>query len=304
MTVWRADFRHRQAPRRNIPMIRAFANRAAAVAVLAVLGAPALVVAAEEDPVVATVNGAEIHRSQALEVRRRLPAQMQQVPDDLIMPVLVNIVIDTKLVAAEARRQNLQDDPEVREQMAKLEELILEQYLITRTVEKSLTEEALKERYEKMVEETKGEQEVHARHILLETKEAADEVIAELKKGKDFAELAKEKSTGPSGPQGGDLGYFGKGEMVPGFSEAAFALEPGTFTEVPVQTQFGWHVIKVEDKRAKQPPTFDEVSEQLQAELARDARAAYVEGLREKATIERMGEAQPPASDAEKPAKE
>ncbi len=295
-------------------MIRCFANRAAAVAILTAMALPALAATAEEDlvdPVVAKVDGAEIRRSQALEVRRRLPAQMQQVPDDLIMPVLVNIVIDTKLVAAEARRQNLQDDPMVREQMVKLEDLILEQFLVSRTVEKKITEEALQERYETMVKTTGGKEEIHARHILLEKEEEANQVIAELQKGADFVELAKEKSTGPSAPQGGDLGYFAHGEMVPAFSEAAFALEVGAFTEKPVQTQFGWHVIKLEDKRSKQPPAFEEVSEQLRGELAREARAAYVEELREKATIERMEEAQPPSSEAppasseaEQPAKE
>jgi len=285
-------------------MIRSFANRAAIVAILVAVALPCLAATAEEDPVVAKVNGEEIRRSQALEVRRRLPAQMQQVPDDLILPVLVNIVIDTKVVAAEARRQNLQDDPKVREQIAKLEELILEQYLISRVVEKSLTDEALNERYQKMVNETKGEEEIHARHILLEKEEEAKEVIAQLQKGADFAELAKEKSTGPSAPQGGDLGYFSQGEMVPAFSEAAFALKNGSFTEEPVQTQFGWHVIKVEDRRAKEPPTFEEVSDQLRGELAREARAAYVEELRGKATIESMVEAQPPAPGAEQPAKQ
>ena len=281
-------------------MIRAFANRAAVVAMLAVIAPAGWAATAEEDPVVAKVNGTEIHRSQALEVRRRLPAQMQQVPDELILPVLVNIVIDTKLVAAEGRRQNLQNDPEVVEQMAKLEELILEQFLISRTIEKSLTDEAVKKRYDKMVEETKGEEEIHARHILVEKEEEAKELIAELKKGADFAELAKGKSTGPTGPGGGDLGYFGKGDMVPAFSDAAFALKTGAFTEEPVQTQFGWHVIKVEDRRAKEPPAFDEVADQIRGEVAREIRAAYIEGLREKATIERFDEAAPAA---EQPAK-
>jgi peptidyl-prolyl cis-trans isomerase C len=286
--------------RRNIPMIRAFAKWAAVVAMLAILAPAGWAATSEEDPVVAKVNGTEIHRSQALEVRRRLPQQMQQVPDDLILPVLVNIVIDTQLVAAEARRQNLQNDPEVREQMAKLEDLILEQFLVNRVIEKVLTDEAVQKRYEKMVEETKGEEEVHARHILVEKEEDAKALIAELKKGADFAELAKGKSTGPTGPSGGDLGYFGKGDMVPAFSDAAFALKPGAFTEEPVQTQFGWHVIKVEDRRAKQPPAFDEVADQIRGDLAREARAAYIEQLREKATIERFDKAEPKA---EQPAK-
>jgi peptidyl-prolyl cis-trans isomerase C len=285
-------------------MIRAFAYRAAVVAILAAVASPALAATAEEDPVVAKVDGVEIHRSQALEVRRRLPPQMQQVPDQMIMPVLTNIVIDTKLVAAEARRQDLQSDPEVREQMAKLEDLVLEQVLLTRIVEKSLTDEALQKRYQELVEKTKGEEEIHARHILVKTKDEANAVIAELNKGADFAELAKKKSIGPSASKGGDLGFFAKGEMVPAFSDAAFALKDGAITEEPVQTQFGWHVIKVEGRRPKQPPTFEEVSDQLRSELAREARAAYVGELRDKATIERFGDAKPPASEAEQPAKE
>lgn len=285
-------------------MIRCFANRAAAVAILTFMAMPAVAAAAEDDPVVAKIDGAEIRRSQALEVRRRLPAQMQQVPDHLILPVLVNIVIDTKVVAAEARRQNLQDDPEVRDQIARLEELVLEQILIARTVEEKVTDEDVQERYQTMVETAEGGEEIRARHILVEKEDEAKAVIAELQKGADFVELAKEKSTGPSAPQGGDLGYFGQGQMVPAFSEAAFGLDVGAFTETPVQTQFGWHVIKLEDRRTKAPPTFEEVSEQIRGELAREARAAYVEELREKSTIERMDEAQPQSPDTEQPAKE
>jgi peptidyl-prolyl cis-trans isomerase C len=272
-------------------MIRTFASRAAVAAVFAVVAFPTWAADTGEDPILAKVDGTAIHRSQALEVRRRLPAQMQQVPDELILPMLVNIVIDTKLVAAEARRQGLQDDPEVRAQMTRLEELILEQVLTNRVIEKSLTDDAVEKRYQKMLEDTKGEVEIHARHILVEKEEEARELITRLQQGADFAALANEKSADSSAASGGDLGYFSKGEMVPAFSDAAFALKDGAFSEVPVQTQFGWHVIKVEDRRAKEAPAFDEVSDELRGELVRETRAAYVQELREKATIERFDEA-------------
>jgi peptidyl-prolyl cis-trans isomerase C len=278
---------------------------AAIVAMLVPLLSAPPAVSAEDDPVVATVDGAEIHRSRALEERARLPAQMQQVPDDVILPVLVNLVIDTKLLAAEAGRQNLQNDADVRAQMARVEEILLAQVLLNRAIEQQVTDEALEKRYQALVEKTAGEEEIHARHILLKEESEAKAVIDELRKGADFAELAKEKSIGPSAQKGGDLGYFGPDAMVPEFYQAANALKTGAFTEQPVQTQFGWHVIQVEDRRKAEPPPFEEVSDQLRADLMRDARAVYIEGLRENAAIERFDEAAPPApgTETEHPAK-
>ncbi len=274
-------------------MFRVFAGGAAAVAIAAVLAWPTWAADAEDDPVVARVDGTEIRRSQALEVRRRLPPQMQQVPDELLLPVLVNIVIDTRIVADEARRQGLQDDPDVRAQMAKLEDLILEQVLIQRTIESGLTDAAVADRYRTLVDEGKGEEEVRARHILVETEEKAKALIVELRTGADFGELADRESTDRSGSKGGDLGYFAKGEMVPAFADAAFAMAVGAYSEQPVETQFGWHVIKVEDRRDRQPPPLDEVSDQLRSEMAREARTAYLERLRDNATIERFDEPVP-----------
>lgn len=286
-------------------MKRVLIAGAAALAVLASIYSAPPAVAAEDDPVVATVDGAEIRRSRALEERGRLPAQMQQVPDNVILPVLVNLVIDTKLLAAEADRQNLQNDAEVRAQMARVEEILLAQVLLNRAIEKEMTDEALQERYRALVEKTANQEEIHARHILLKEESEAKAVIDELQKGADFAELAKEKSIGPSAQKGGDLGYFGPDAMVPEFYQAANALKSGAFTEQPVQTQFGWHVIQVEDRRKAEPPSFEDVSDQLRAELMRDARAAYIAGLRENAAIERFDEAAPPApgTEAEQPAK-
>lgn len=274
-------------------MTRLFVTGAAVIAVLATTFSAVPRAFAEDDPVVATVNGDEIRRSRALDEKGRMPAQMQQAPDDMILPVLVNLVVDTKLLAAEADRQNLRDDPEIRSQLARVEEILLAQVLLGRAVEQQITDEALKKRYQAFVEETADQEETRARHILLKDESDAKAVIAELDNGADFAELAKEKSIGPSAPQGGDLGYFAPGAMVPAFQEAADALEVGAYTEEPVQTQFGWHVIKLEDRRKATPPSLEEVSEQLRAELVRDARAAYIEDLRSKADIEVFLEAAP-----------
>jgi peptidyl-prolyl cis-trans isomerase C len=160
--------------------------------------------------------------------------------------------------------------------------------MLRKKVEEGSTEEALKARYEEL---KKGDgfsfEEVHARHILLASEEDAKAVITELEGGADFEELAKEKSTGPSAPNGGDLGYFKKGAMVPEFGEAAFSMDVGSTSAEPVQTQFGFHVIKVEDKRTNEP-SFEETEPQIRQEVARDIVTALVEGLRQGATIERF----------------
>lgn len=278
----------------------------AGAAVVAIL-APSLIFAppasAEEDPVVATVDGEEILRSRALQEKGRMPAQVQQAPDDLVLPMLVSLVVDTKLLAAEANRQNLREDAEIREQLARLEEILLAQVMLSRAVEDQITDEALEKKYQELVEKTADEEEMHARHILVKDEEEAKAIIAELNKGADFGELAKQKSIGPSAQKGGDLGYFAADAMVPAFSAAAAALEKGAITEEPVETQFGWHVIKLEDRRKAEPPSLDQVSEQLRSELVREARAAYIEDLRGKADIETFVEMPAEAPEGGQPAK-
>ena len=130
---------------------------------------------------------------------------------------------------------------------------------------------------------------VRARHILVETEDEAKAIIAELDKGADFETLAKEKSTGPSGPAGGDLGYFSRGRMVPEFEEAAFALDVGAYTEEPVQTQFGWHVIQLNETRIKEAPTLEEVRDELRAKVEQDVVKAHIDGLVENANVDRSG---------------
>jgi peptidyl-prolyl cis-trans isomerase C len=150
-----------------------------------------------------------------------------------------------------------------------------------------MTDDSMHKIYDEAIKQTPNEEEVHARHILVPTEGEAKDIEAQLKKGGDFAALAKEKSKDPGAADGGDLGYFTKEQMVPEFAEAAFKLEKGQ-TSDPVKTQFGWHIIKLEDKRIKPTPTFDQVKGQLQSYVARRAQAELVDKLRKTATIERL----------------
>ncbi len=241
-----------------------------------------------DDPVVAIINGTEVHRTEVELVARALPEQMRNVPMEQIYPMLLDRLIDFKLIETEAENQNLADDPEVQPALAQARANVLRDAMLRKTVDARSTDEALQARYEEMKDdEGFSYEEVHARHILLASEDDAKAVISDLEGGADFAELAKEKSTGPSGPQGGDLGYFKMGQMVPEFGDAAFAMEIGSTSAEPVKTQFGFHVIKVEDKR-KVEPSFEETEPQIRQELARTIVTGLVEELREGADIQRF----------------
>lgn len=243
---------------------------------------------AKGDPVVAVVNGTEIHRSELIQAQQGLPPQYRSSPLEMIFPALVERLIDARLVTLEARKGNLQDDEDVRKRMAWLEDQVIQEAYLRRYVAGVATEGLLRQRYDEFLKLNPPREEVHARHILLETEADAKAVVEEIRGGADFVQLATEKSTGPSAGQGGDLGYFARGDMVAEFSEAAFSLEPGATTEEPVQTQFGWHVIKVEDRRLQDPPTFEETRESLMAEISQEAVGDLVEKLRVGAAIVRF----------------
>ncbi len=260
----------------------------AAIGVLAFCSAALAQDQAADDPIVAVVNGAEVHRSAVEAVTRSLPQQMQQAPIEQIYPVLLDRVIDFKLIEAEAEKSDLADDPDVQKSLAQARAAVLRDAMLQQQIEEGSTEDALKARYEEMKQKDGfASEEVHARHILLATEDDAKAVIEELEGGADFEALAKEKSTGPSAPQGGDLGYFKQGQMVPEFGDAAFAMEVGATSAEPVQTQFGFHVIKVEDKRTVEP-SFEESEPQIRQDVAREIVTALVEDLREGAEIERF----------------
>jgi peptidyl-prolyl cis-trans isomerase C len=243
---------------------------------------------AQEDPVVAVVNGIKILRSEIEDARLRLPERLSNVPLQSVHGMLVNSLVDTKLVATEARKINLQNNKQVRLQLSRIEEQILERAFLTSYIEKRITETVMAKHYEKLIAANSSKEETHARHILLETKAQALKVIKDLEAGADFAELAKTRSKGPSASKGGDLDFFAEGQMVPAFSKAAFALKKGEMTTDPVQTEFGWHVIKVEDRRPLQPLKRAQVEDQLRMAVSREIGTAYLQELRQTAIVKRF----------------
>ena len=239
-----------------------------------------------EDVVVATVNGQKIMRSEVEMMAASLPPQYRQMPLQLIFPALLDQVINTKLVAGEGRKQGLQNDPEVKRRMAMIEDRLVQDAYEQKELTRQITPAALKARYDKQVAGMGPEEEVNARHILVKTEDEARAVIADLKKNGDFAKIAKEKSTDTgSGANGGDLGWFTPGMMVPPFAQAVAKLDKGQISE-PVQTPFGWHVILLEDVRDATPPSMDElkpqIAQMLQSKMVND----YLEKLKSGAKIE------------------
>ena len=173
--------------------------------------------------------------------------------------------------------------------LRRYEDRLIQEAYLNKAIKDAETEDQLKARYQTFAKEKAGHEEVHARHILVKTEAEANAIIAELGKGADFAELAKKDSTDPGGKSGGDLGYFGHDDMVKAFTDAAFALPKGQYSKTPVKTEFGWHVIKVDDRRVGKPPSFEEAREQLSRDLAHEIIDAKLHDLRGAAKIEEFG---------------
>ena len=245
-----------------------------------------------EDPaaqVIATVDGEEIYLAEALQAIQALPPQVQQMPLDMILPVLAEQLAIGRVIHQRALEEGLQNDPEVQERLARAEADIMQDVWMDRQVEARISDEALGEAYDRFVDENPPVEEVSARHILVETEDDARGLIAELNDGADFAALAQEHSVGPSGAQGGDLGYFQQRQMVEPFGEVAFSLQPGEFTQEPVETQFGWHVILTEDRRTVEPPSLEEVEDQLRSSLGQEVIQEILTEVGENADIEVIG---------------
>ncbi|MBT5646829.1 MAG: peptidylprolyl isomerase [Rhodospirillaceae bacterium] len=238
--------------------------------------------------VVATVNGVKILRSDVEAARSQLPEQYRKLPMDQLYQPILNQLIRTKILSAQARADKLHETEGYKRRVALIAERMLEEELLKKTIDEKVTDEALQARYDKTSGSFPTKEEIRARHILVKTEAEADAIIKELTGGADFAKLAAEKSIGPSKANGGDLNYFSKGQMVPPFEEAAFALAKGEFTRSAVKSPFGWHVIKLEDKRQSKPPSFEESRDRLSQELSQEFAEQLVRGLTEKAKIERF----------------
>ncbi|MBC6717122.1 peptidylprolyl isomerase [Aurantimonas sp. DM33-3] len=241
--------------------------------------------AADED-VVARVGSEEITERDLKAAAAEVGEQFARLPADQRKLAVLSALIDIKVLARQAEAETLQDDPEVAAQIDFLRERTLHNAYFARNGVANITEEELKARFDKEVAAMPATEEVHARHILLKTEEEAKAVIGKLDGGADFVELAKESSTGPSGPEGGDLGFFSAGQMVPEFEKVAFTMEPGTYTKEPVQTQFGWHVIKVEEKREAPKPEFDAVKDQVRQVVLREKYMGLVQKARDELPVE------------------
>src|SRR5579859_1362141 len=240
-----------------------------------------------EDKVLAKVNGSEIHQSDVALAEEELGPSLAQMDPATKEGNVLSFLIDMKIVAKAAEDEKIADTDDFKKRMAFTRNRLLMDSLLAAKGKAAITDDAMKKVYDDASKQITGEQEVHARHILVETEDEAKAIKAELDKGADFAELAKKKSKDPGASDGGDLGFFTKEQMVPEFSAAAFSLEPGKISD-PVKSQFGWHIIKVEEKRNRKPPDFEQVKPQIENYLTRKAQGATVEKLRADAKIERL----------------
>jgi len=257
-------------------------------AVLAAAGAVSIHAARaqDSDPVVARANGVAIHQSDLAFAEEEIGNNMPNMAPEQKRNYLINYVVDVLVLSQAAEQQKFGDRPDVKQRLAFDHNRLLMEALLQSTGKAALSDAEERKVYDEAIKQAKPEEEVHARHILVPTEDEAKAILAQLKGGADFATLAKEKSKDPGAADGGDLGYFTREQMVPEFAEVAFKLENGKLSD-PVKTQFGWHIIKVEDRRSKPTPTFEQVKPQIENYVAHRAQAALVEKLRAAATVER-----------------
>jgi peptidyl-prolyl cis-trans isomerase C len=257
---------------------------------------------ADPNAVVATVNGINLtEREVQLALSELAPGGAGI--DEQKREQLIGFLINVKLIAKAAEEQKLGEGPEFEARLAFMREQALMKSYLEKVAEGAVTEDAVKKVYEETIKEIKPEQEVHARHILLETEDEAKKALERVKAGEDFATVAKELSEDPgSGAEGGDLGFFLKEQMVPEFSEAAFKMETGKISE-PVKSQYGWHIIKVEEKRERAVPKLEEVRAQIEDYVGKKAQEDAVKKLTDGAKIERAGGPAKKPEEAPAPAK-
>lgn len=271
------------------PFLRTIAG-ATAIA-LAVTGAARAQSDIQDGTPVATVGDLTITAGDMAQAEADFAQELAQVPAERRQSILIDVLVDMALLAKAAEAAGLDKAPDFQRRLAFLRTRALRNLYVEKQIVGTITPDDIKAEYDKQLAEFQPLEEISARHILVASKEEAEALIAELDGGKDFAELAKEKSTGPSGPSGGDLGRFSRGRMVPDFEAAAFELEAGAHSAEPVQTQFGWHVIKVEEKGESSPPPLAQMEEQVRAALVRQNFETVMTRLRAQTPVEIVGAA-------------
>jgi peptidyl-prolyl cis-trans isomerase C len=260
----------------------------AAIAAAISFQAPAF---AQEDKVVAKVGTLEITQSELDLAVQNLDPQLAQLPDEQKKVAALSGAIDVKLLASGALAEGVDKTDDFKKRMSYIGDRELHNAFFRKHVVEATTDEEVKARYDKEIAALPKQEEVKAAHILVKTEDEAKAIIAKLDKGEDFAKLAKENSQDSNTDDGGDLGWFGPGRMVPEFEEAAFGLEKGAYTKAPVKTQFGFHIIKVEDKRDAPPPAFDQVKDQVKQLVMRDKYVAILEKAKAEQKVEITDEA-------------
>ncbi|HEY1412369.1 MAG TPA: peptidylprolyl isomerase [Rhodopila sp.] len=237
------------------------------------------------DPVVASVEGHPIYLSDLGRAEQALPANLRNVPFDTLYPVLLDRMVDHEALVMLARRRGLEDVPAVKKEIQDATERVLEGALLATEVPPKVTEAAVKGLYDRLYANKPATEEVRARHILVTTEAEAKQVISQLKAGADFATLAKQISKDPDAQKGGDLGFFRRDQVWPGFADIAFALQPGQVADTPIHNEFGWHVVKVEERRLVAPPAYSEIHDSLREELTQQVVRQAVAQARSQMTI-------------------
>lgn len=244
--------------------------------------------AAGADEVVAKVNGEAISLSDIALADEEMGQALARLPEELRFQYLVGMLIDRRIVAQAAKEKKIQDDPMVKRREAYYDEKALRDVYWVQLMRDKVNDKAVKAYYDQHIAKAEPETEAHAAHILVATKAEAQKVLSEIKGGKTFEDVAKSTSKDSSSQEGGDLGWFKKGDMVPEFANVVFKMKPGQVSD-PVQTKFGWHIIKLIETRKAPRPTLEAAHDDIMRTLAREEGTKTMESLRKKSKIEIVG---------------
>ena len=246
------------------------------------------IVRGESDPVVASVEGHQIHLSDLGRASNTLPENLRTLPFETLFPILLERMVDHQALVRMARQRGLDDNPAVRQEMDAAVERVLEGAYLALEAMPKVTDQAVQARYNQQFANRPATEEVHARHILVTTEAQAKDLIEQLRKGADFATLARAVSKDPDGQRGGDLGFFRRDQVWPTFADVAFSLPPGQISPMPIHNEFGWHVVKVEERRLVAPPSFSDVRDSLRQELTTQMVQLAVQQARSQLVIRRF----------------
>ncbi|KDU96868.1 peptidylprolyl isomerase [Komagataeibacter rhaeticus AF1] len=252
---------------------------------------PAAAGTADQNPVLASVNGQDIRLNDVRQAMASMPEQLRKLPDNIIVPILLNQLVDQRAIQIAAAKAGLDKQPDVQQQMQQAAQNALQNAYLSAQVAPTLTDEAVKTYYDQNYANKPGAEEVHARHILVKSEAEANDIIRQLKAGADFGQLATKLSTDPGSAKqnGGDLGWFKKGDMLPTFWDAASAMQPNSFSQTPVHTQYGWHVIQVLGKRTAPTPTLDAMRDQIRQKLIQEGVQKAVSNALSQVKVVRFG---------------